>query len=145
VHGPQHAGDELVDAVALLDKRDEGGDAALVVPDVSEVGEDELLELLNLVLQGHEVGDGLVPFVGVVDGLEADVLLVLEGAVELGVGMVEGELGEDEVDVFVDQGTVAADALAGHAALQAVDPVAVGHCLPERHDVPFLQNLVDGD
>jgi hypothetical protein len=56
------------------------------------VREDQLLELLNLILQHHQVADGLVTFIGVVDSLQAQVLLILEGSVELGVLMVEREL-----------------------------------------------------
>lgn len=146
VHSTQHAGNELIDTVALLDQRHQGRDATLVVTGTSEVGEDELLELLNLILQDHEIGDGLVAFVGVVDGLETQVFLVLKGAVELGVLVVEGELGEEIVDVFADEGSVAAHALAGaHAAVQALDPTAVGHGLSEGAGVTLLEDLVDGD
>lgn len=60
MHGTEHARDEAVDAVGLLDERDEGGDAALVVGRAAEVGEDELLERVDLILERHEVRDGLV-------------------------------------------------------------------------------------
>jgi hypothetical protein len=78
VHSAQHASDELVDAIALLDQGNQRSNAALVVCAAAEVREDQLLEGVDLVLQGHQVGDGLVSLVGVVDGLETDVLLILE-------------------------------------------------------------------
>jgi hypothetical protein len=95
VHGAQHAGDELVDSVALLNQGYQTGDLALVVQPASKVSKNELLECLNLVLEVHEVGDGLVsrpelvylythaegqcsPFVRVVDRLQTNVLLILE-------------------------------------------------------------------
>ena len=78
VHRPEHARNEFVDAIALLYQWHQSGNAALVVRATAEVREDELLERVYLVLQGHEVGNGLVALVGVVDGLQADVLLILE-------------------------------------------------------------------
>jgi hypothetical protein len=60
VHRSQHAGDKLVDAKTLLDEGDEGRDPALIVVGAAEVGENELLEGLNLVLKCHEVGDRLI-------------------------------------------------------------------------------------
>ena len=92
MHGAQHAGDELVNAITLMYERNQGRDSTFIVADVPEVGEDQLLELLNLVLEGHEVGDSLVALVGVVYGLQAHVFLVLEGAVEFGMLVVEGQL-----------------------------------------------------
>lgn len=147
MHGSEHAGDELVDTVALLNERYKGGDSALIVPHVAEVRENQLLELLDLVLQHHEVADGLVTLVGVVDGLQAQVLLVLEGTVELGVLMVEGELGEEVVNVFADQGTVTTHAFtsSAHSAVQALDPTPVGHCLFQSAGVALLQDLMNGD
>lgn len=147
MHGSKHAGDELVDTVTLLNERYQGGNSTLVVPHVAEVREDELLELLDLILQHHEVADGLVTLVGVVDGLQAQVLLVLKGTVELGVLVVERELGEEVVDVFADQGTVTTHAFtsSAHAAVQALDPTPVGHGLLESAGVSLLQDLVDGD
>ena len=60
VHGSQHACDELVDSIAFRDERNERRDTALVVRSGLEVREDELLEGIDLVLQGHEVGDCLI-------------------------------------------------------------------------------------
>jgi len=60
VHSSEHTGDEPVDSVAFLDERDEGRDSTFVVGGSSEVSEGELLEGVDLVLEGHEVGDGLV-------------------------------------------------------------------------------------
>ena len=107
MHGPHHAGDEAVDAIAFLDLRDQGRDAALVVLAGAKVGKDELLEAVDLVLQVHEVRDGLVAFIRVVNAFEGDVFLVLEQAVELSVVAVEAELGEDQGDVGSYQRTVA--------------------------------------
>jgi hypothetical protein len=53
-------------------------------------------------LKGHEVGDGLVALIRVVDRLETDILLVLEQAVELRVLPVKGELREEEVDILAE-------------------------------------------
>lgn len=129
MHSSQHARDKLVDAITLLNQRHKRRDAALVVTNVPEVRKDQLLKLLNLVLQSHQVGNRLVPLIRVVDRLQTDVLLILERSVKLLVRMVERELRQDIVDVFVDQRAVSANTLAGHAALQAVDPIPVCHCL----------------
>lgn len=85
MHSTQHASNEFVDAIAFLDQRDQRGYPALVVCAASEVGEDELLERIDLVLQRHEIGDGLVAFVGIIDGLQADVFLVLKSSCLLSV------------------------------------------------------------
>lgn len=130
MHGAKHAGNEFVDSVALGDKGHKGGYSALVITHVAEVGEDQLLELVDLVLEGHEVGDGLVALVRIVDRLETDVLLILEGAVELWMLLVKRELGKQVVDVFLDQGAVSAHALASHSAIQTVNPRPIRHCLP---------------
>lgn len=82
MHGSEHAGDKLVDAVALLHKRYQGRNTALIVADVSEMGEDQFLKLFNLVLQDHEIGDGLVAFIRIVDCFQAEVLFVFKRAVE---------------------------------------------------------------
>lgn len=147
MHGAKHAGDELVDAVALLHQGHQGRDPALIVLTTPEMGKDEFLESLNLVLEVHQVGNGLVALVGVVDGLQADVLLVLKGAVELGVVAVERQLGNQVVDVFRDQGAVAAQTLAnaGDAPRQRLDPSDVCLGFLEGDGVAFLENLVDGD
>lgn len=55
VHGPKHACDELVNTITLLYKGYERRDAAFVVVGASEMGEDEFLELVYLVLQCHQV------------------------------------------------------------------------------------------
>ena len=55
VHRTHHARDEAVDPVALLDLRHECRDPALVVGGSAEVGEDELLEGVDVVLEVHEV------------------------------------------------------------------------------------------
>lgn len=78
MHGAQHAGDELVNAVTLLHQWYKGRNPALVVAHISEMRENQFLKLLDLILQSHEVCDGLVTFVRVIDRLQADVLLVLE-------------------------------------------------------------------
>jgi hypothetical protein len=116
VHGSQHAGNKLIDTIALLHKGHECRDSAFIVRAASEVGEDKLLEGVDLVLKGHEVGNGLVPLVGVVDGLQTDVFLVFKGSclssahwpkiasdrhtIEFWVLSVESELGQEIVDVL---------------------------------------------
>jgi hypothetical protein len=80
VHGSEHASDELVNAVALLDQRHQRSDSTFVVRAAAEVREDELLEGINLILQGHQVGNGLVAFIWVIDRFKTDVLLVLESS-----------------------------------------------------------------
>lgn len=60
VHGSQHAGDELVDAITLLHKWHQCRDPTFIVRAGHEVREDELLEGIDLILQSHQIGDGLV-------------------------------------------------------------------------------------
>lgn len=96
MHSSQHAGDELVDTIALLHKRDQCRDPALIVDSRQEMREDQLLERIDLVLQGHEFGDGFItksylvsvhpifgfalniPFIWIIDRFQTDVLLVLK-------------------------------------------------------------------
>jgi hypothetical protein len=59
--------------------------------------------------------------------------------------LVEGQLREEIIDVFLDQGAVATHPFAGHAAVQRIEPAAVGHGLLESVRVAFLENLVDCD
>ena len=60
MHSSKHTGDEPVDSVTLLNEWDERRDSTFVVGGSSEVSESELLERVDLILEGHEVGDGLV-------------------------------------------------------------------------------------
>lgn len=60
MHGPHHTRDETIDAVALLDQRDERGYSALVVGCSVEVSEYELLERFDLVLEIHQVRNRLI-------------------------------------------------------------------------------------
>lgn len=113
----KHACDELVDAVTFVNKRDEGGDATFIVANIAEVRENELLELLNLILQYHEIGDGFVAFVRIIDGLQADVFFILKGAVEFRVLLVERQLGQEKVDILADQGAVSTNAFATHSSI----------------------------
>lgn len=145
MHSSEHAGDELVNTITFRYERNQSRDSALVVADAAEVGEDQLLERVDLVLQSHEVGNRLVSLVGVVDSLETDILLIFECAVEFGMLLVERELREQVVDVFLDQGPVSSHALARHAAIQAVNPPPVCHCLPQRDRVALLKNFVNCD
>lgn len=80
VHGAEHAGDEFVNAVAFLHQWRQRGDSTFIVVGASEMRKDELLELVDLILQRHQIRDGLVTFVGVVDRFQTDILFVLEGA-----------------------------------------------------------------
>lgn len=65
MHSSQHACDKLVDTIALLDQRNKSRNSALVVRASSEMGENEFLEGVDLVLKGHEIRDGLVSLVKV--------------------------------------------------------------------------------
>jgi hypothetical protein len=78
MHSAQHTSDEFVNAIALLHQRDQRSDAALVVCAASEVRENKLLEGIDLILQGHQVRNGLVTLIWVIDGLETDVLFIFE-------------------------------------------------------------------
>lgn len=60
MHCSQHARNEFVDAVTFLHQGYQRRDSALVVGTTSKVGEDKLLESINLVLQSHEICDGLI-------------------------------------------------------------------------------------
>ena len=60
VHGTQHACDEFVNTVTFLHEWHEGGDPAFVVGAASEMGEYQLLKCVDLILQGHQVGDCLI-------------------------------------------------------------------------------------
>jgi len=60
VHSSKHARDELVDTKRFLDERDKRRDTTFVGVGATKVGKDELLERFDLVLKGHEVGDGFV-------------------------------------------------------------------------------------
>ena len=60
VHSTQHARDEAIYAPTLLDKGDESRDTTLIVGRMAEMSKDHLLEGVDLVLQAHEIGDGLV-------------------------------------------------------------------------------------
>jgi hypothetical protein len=78
MHSTQHASDEFVDAITLLDQGNQRSNAAFVVCAAAEVRENKLLEGIDLILQSHQVGNGLVSLVRVVDRLETDVFLILE-------------------------------------------------------------------
>lgn len=106
VNGPHHVDDEFIDAVGFLDLRDQGGNATLVIT-TCEVGKDELLEAVDLILQSHEVGDGFVAFVWVMDAFEGYILFVLEQPVEFFVVAVKSELGHDQADVSSNERTIA--------------------------------------
>jgi hypothetical protein len=126
------------------------------------VGEDELLEGIDLVLERHKIRDGFVAFIRVVDRFKTDVLFIFESScsqsascagiaaayrtVELWVLSVEGKLGHEIVDVFGNQRRIASHALAGRrAARQALKPAGVRLCLFESDGMAFLEDLVDGN
>lgn len=60
MHGSQHAGNEFIDAITFLYKRHQRRDAALIVGSGLEMRENKLLKGIDLILQGHEIGDCLV-------------------------------------------------------------------------------------
>ena len=80
MHSAQHAGNELVDTVTLLYETHQRGYPALIIASTLKVGEDEFLEGIDLVLEGHQIGNRLVTFIGVIDGLQANVLFVFESS-----------------------------------------------------------------
>lgn len=141
VHRPSHRCNETVDTVALFDERHQGGDTALIVTAIFEVSEDEFLKGVNLILQRHQVLDGLVadwatsisdadygnndfqgnpPFVRIVDTLQADVLFVLKETVELGMILVESKLGKDKLDVGTNERGVTCKVMGVGAAREGV-------------------------
>jgi len=63
VHCAQHASNELVNTVTLLHKWHQGRNTALIVRTGLEMREDQLLETVDLVLQGHEIGNSLITIV----------------------------------------------------------------------------------
>jgi len=68
MHCPKHAGNKFINAVAFCNKRYKSRYSAFIVSDVAKMGKDQLLKLVNLVLKGHQVGDGFVAFIWVVNG-----------------------------------------------------------------------------
>jgi hypothetical protein len=50
VHGSQHARDKPINPPAFLDQRNQGRDAAFVVEGATEMGKDQFLKRLDLVL-----------------------------------------------------------------------------------------------
>lgn len=97
MHSPQHAGDKFVDTIALLHQRNQRGNSTLVISTRQEVREDQLLECVDLILQGHEIANCLVadgcqretgrdskegilglPFIRIIDGLQTDIFLILK-------------------------------------------------------------------
>lgn len=101
--------------------------------------------MLNLVLQDHQVADRLVAFVWVVDSLQANILLVFESTVELGVLLVERELGEQEIDVFSDKWSISANTFACQSSIKTIDPASVVHGFLESRRMAFLQDLVNSN
>lgn len=83
VHSASHRGNETVDTVRFLDERNEGCNPAFVASGIFKVRKDELLKRVYLILEVHQVVDGFVAFIGVIDSLQANVLFILKHAVEL--------------------------------------------------------------
>lgn len=107
--------------------------------------ENQFLELVNLILEGHEIGDCLVALVGIIDGPQTYIFFVLESTIERWMLMVKGKLCQEEMDVFFDQRPVSTHTLAGHAPVQAVDPSSICHSLPQCDWMAFLKDLVYRD
>jgi hypothetical protein len=61
-----------------------------------------------------------LPFIRVINALQADVLLILEESVEFGLKAVESELGQNELNIATDEGSVA-------CCRSVVAPVRVVH------------------
>lgn len=117
MHGAQHASDKFVYSIALLDQWHQGRDPTLVVSDVSKVRKDQFLELLYLVLQHHQIRDGLVSLVWVVDRFEAEIFFILESTIKLRVLVVERQLRKKVVYVFSDQRRISADSFSTHSTV----------------------------
>jgi len=96
-------------------------------------------------LQGHEIGDGLVAFIGVVDGLQADVFFVLKQAIELDVLTMEGEFGKQKEDVFPDERAIASEAFAIDTSCDGLNPIDILLRLFHGDRVTLLKDLVDGN
>lgn len=92
MHSAKHAGNESINAIALLDERHQSRYPTFIVRRIPEVSENQLLEGFDLVLQVHEIGYSLIALIGVVDPLQADILFIFEEAIELGMGPVESKL-----------------------------------------------------
>ena len=60
MHCTEHACDELVNSIALLDKWHQSSYSTLVVGATTEVREDQFLEGIDLVLKSHQVRDCFV-------------------------------------------------------------------------------------
>ena len=61
MHRSKHTGNEPVYTPTFLDKRHQGRYPTLVVRGVTEVGENHLLERVDLVLKAHEVRYSFIP------------------------------------------------------------------------------------
>lgn len=88
-----------------------------------EMCKNHLLERVDLVLEIHQVRDGLVsaspistvvevfmqhytPFVGIVNSLQGHVLLIFEETVKFGSQTMEAKLCKNELDIGSDQWSV---------------------------------------
>lgn len=60
MHCSQHARNELVNSITLLHQRYQRRDSALIVSARLEMRENELLKRIDLVLQSHKIGNGLI-------------------------------------------------------------------------------------
>jgi hypothetical protein len=60
VHCSQHTGDKLINSVTLLDERYQGRYPTLIVVSILEMREDQFLEGVDLILEVHEIHNGLV-------------------------------------------------------------------------------------
>lgn len=60
MHCSRHACDEAIDTVRFLDERDQRSDSTLIVTALLEQCENEFLKGIDLILQCHEILDGLI-------------------------------------------------------------------------------------
>ena len=60
MHRSQHACNKFVNAIAFLHQRYQRRDPTLIIVPIAEACENQFLESLNLILQSHQIGDGLV-------------------------------------------------------------------------------------
>lgn len=149
MHGSQHGDDEPVDSVRLGNHGNQRRDFALVGSGSLQRREDKSLEVVHSVLEGHQVHNGLVSLVGVVNGSQRNVILVLKHSVEGRVVLVEGELLHEEPDILGDELAITMVALVRTSVVvsssQRLDEVDIGLGISQRRWVALLKHLVDGD
>jgi hypothetical protein len=142
MHCTQHAGDEFVDSITLLNQRHQRRYSAFIIAAAPEMREDQLLELLYPILKHHQIRNGLVAFIWIIDSLQADVFLVFKCAIEIRMLLVERQLRQQEIDVFLNQWSISSHTLSSQASVKTVDPASIGHCISQGRRVPLLEDFM---